>query len=216
MKPKLIGLVAVLVIFMCSSITAWANMGMYVISSPIVFSAPGTFGSVNGSFTTDGTLGPLSTQDITSWRIVVFDGNSSSGIGSDGVGDFVKISGDALVATNTGLFFNFADPTPSYVLFEGPAGTVTNRAFFCLNAGGANCGGLTPGDIAIQAVAPNLQGGSQSDIHNGGGILKNGVLELAVGGVPGPTIGAGLPGLVFAGGAFLAWWFNKRRAQALA
>jgi hypothetical protein len=43
--------------------------------------------------------------------------------------------------------------------------------------------------------------------------------DYAVGGsaaVPGPTIGTGLPGLVFAGGAFLAWWFNKRRAQALA
>ena len=34
--------------------------------------------------------------------------------------------------------------------------------------------------------------------------------------VPGSTIGAGLPGLIAAGGGFLAWWRNKRRAQAAA
>jgi hypothetical protein len=34
--------------------------------------------------------------------------------------------------------------------------------------------------------------------------------------VPGPTIGAGLPGLIFASGGFVVWWRNKRRAQAAA
>jgi hypothetical protein len=33
--------------------------------------------------------------------------------------------------------------------------------------------------------------------------------------IPAPTIGAGLPGLIFAGGGFLAWWRSKRRAQAV-
>jgi hypothetical protein len=34
-------------------------------------------------------------------------------------------------------------------------------------------------------------------------------------GVPAPALGAGLPGLIFAGGGVLAWWRRKRRAQAV-
>ena len=34
--------------------------------------------------------------------------------------------------------------------------------------------------------------------------------------VPGPIVGAGLPGILFAGGGLLAWWRRKRKAAAVA
>jgi hypothetical protein len=49
-----------------------------------------------------------------------------------------------------------------------------------------------------------------------GGVTTNhGVFFDAVSAVPGPIAGAGLPGLIFAGGGLLAWWRRKRTAQAV-
>jgi hypothetical protein len=52
-------------------------------------------------------------------------------------------------------------------------------------------------------------------VSNGGG---NGVdfALTATSAVPGPIVGAGLPGLIFAGGGLLGWWRRRRKAQAAA
>jgi CHRD domain len=72
-------------------------------------------------------------------------------------------------------------------------------------------GGLSQAEAALIA---GIEGGqTYFNIHtmaNPGGEIRSQLFAL---GVPGPIAGAGLPGLVFAGGGFLAWWRRKRTAS---
>jgi hypothetical protein len=44
---------------------------------------------------------------------------------------------------------------------------------------------------------------------------SNQVLAFGVAAVPGPIVGAGLPGVMFASGGLLAWWRKKRKGAAV-
>ncbi len=219
MKLKLFAVLAALVFFFSASFVARATT--YATPAPIFFPAPQPgplccFGSVFGTIITDGTLGPLSTQNILDFQIEVFNGTASSDVSAtarSGTGSVI-ISGTALYATPTGVFFDFNSATSSFVKFERDSTSVGQPdTYFCLDAGGADCSG-GHFDIATAVIGPGdggLFGGFKSDLSNPfnvpGIISAAGVLQLAVGGVPEASTWAMLL-IGFAGIGFVA---HRRR-----
>lgn len=106
----------------------------------IIYNIDRTIGSgtVQGTITTDGTIGTLSAGNIESWSVTVTHPNlrsgsphsmSAIGLRSD------HIRGDALTASLTQLTFDFSDPGPEYFLLYDYS------AYWChASAGQGGCG----------------------------------------------------------------------------
>jgi hypothetical protein len=158
-------------------------------------------GSVAGSTTTDGTSGVLATSNILDWSLTI----GISGFGtldlfgpSSGNNSGVDVSGNLFTANAVGIYFNFnalSNPGTEYAIFQLlPLGNGTN---FFLMAG----------------TEPSIGIGNERAF--GTPVLGEPTL-IGVAAVPGPLVGAGLPGLALAFGGFLAWRRRRQQASSIA
>jgi hypothetical protein len=89
-------------------------------ATPITYEVDRTVQStlhVTGTITTDGSLGALSTANLTAWSLTVSAGSSSTPLTQDN--SSATITGDWLVATSTALFFEFVDVTNTTTVLDG-------------------------------------------------------------------------------------------------
>jgi hypothetical protein len=124
-----------------AALPARAATIVYTVSTTVssTFATNGVLqtNSVIGTITTDGTIGVLSAADIVSYNLNLIDtltpANDTTLTGANSTN--VNLIGNALTATASGLFFNFAQTGQLYI--GKTTGLIPNN-YFCFGTG-INC-----------------------------------------------------------------------------
>ena len=186
MKSKLIFAAA----FVCWIAPAQADI-IYSVDLLQFGHQPGPSAHAVGTIKTDGTIGALQPNDILSWDLTMtvrsFSGFETTQT-SSGVGGFSWTPG-SFSATPADLIFDSLNFSAS---FSSPF--VSFQPSFCV------------GPCGERRIGPTAQFYSQTT----GGAVYTIASAGTPAAVPGPIVGAGLPGIVFAGGLLVSYWRRRR------
>jgi hypothetical protein len=169
---------------------------------------------LTGFITTDGHIGTLSQADLLAWQITETNISSPGFLTTiSNTTSTVSLTDGSLSGSTSALSFNFSSSISSILKFTSNQLVSGNPAFvltFC--DVGAHCQDTTnptfPVTYEVNLTLRSTSGASSSS-------RPTGTSPIAIA-VPGPIVGAGLPGAALLGGALLGWWRRKRKAEASA